>query len=149
DRRLPGQPSGEPEVPDPRTVTRFDALYAQNCAGCHGARGEGGAAIGLAAPGDLAIVPDDVLRDVAARGIPGTGMPASERTAAGMLTPAQIDALVAGIRGWGARRDDADPTTPPYRAAAAGDARRGADVFRDHCGSCHGANGRGGPHGGS
>jgi mono/diheme cytochrome c family protein len=139
-----GRPAPEPEVVDPRTVVSFETLYAANCAGCHGARGQGGAALGLASPGYLAIVPDAAIRQVIASGRPRTAMPAFAQSAGGMLTDAQVDALVAGIRAWAPAGVQPDPQAPPYQASAPGDAGRGAQVFRDHCGSCHGVDGRGG-----
>ena len=51
-------------------------LYGQNCAGCHGEDGKGGAAIALADPVYLAIADDAILRRATAGGIPGTSMPA-------------------------------------------------------------------------
>jgi mono/diheme cytochrome c family protein len=146
---LPGRPSLENEVTDPRKVVSFDTLYGANCAGCHGARGQGGAAIGLASPGYLAIVSDAVVRQVIADGRPRTAMPAFAQSAGGMLTDAQVDALVAGIRAWAPAGLRPDPQAPPYQAPTAGDPRRGAQVFRDQCGSCHGADGRGGQSAGS
>ncbi len=147
--RLPGQPSAENDVADPRKVVSFETLYGANCAGCHGARGQGGAAIGLASPGYLAIVSDTAVRQVIADGRPRTAMPAFAQKAGGLLTDAQVDALVAGIRAWAPAGLRADPQAPPYQAPAAGDPQRGAQVFRDHCGSCHGADGRGGQGAGS
>jgi mono/diheme cytochrome c family protein len=141
--RAPGQPSSEPEVPDPRKVVTFEPLYDQNCAGCHGARGQGGAAIGLSSPGYLAVAPDAAIRRVIANGRTATSMPAFAQSAGGMLSDEQIDALVNGIRRW-APAALPDPQAPPYQATAPGDPQRGAQVFRDHCGSCHGADGRGG-----
>jgi mono/diheme cytochrome c family protein len=146
--RLPGQPSAEAEV-DPRQVVSFETLYRSNCAGCHGATGQGGAAIGLASPGYLAIAPDAVIRKVIADGRPKTAMPAFAQSAGGMLTDAQIDALVGGIRAWAPAGLRPDPEAPPYQPAEPGDPQRGAQVFRDHCGSCHGVDGRGGRGGGS
>jgi cytochrome c oxidase cbb3-type subunit 3/ubiquinol-cytochrome c reductase cytochrome c subunit len=148
DHALNGQPSAEPEVPDPRTVVSFAPLYNLNCAGCHGERGQGGAAVGLASPAYLAYAPDDAIRDVIANGRPGTTMPAFARSAGGMLTDAQIAALQNGIRGWAdGARPEADP--PPYQPTVAGDGLRGAEVFRAHCASCHGNHGHGGRGGSS
>jgi mono/diheme cytochrome c family protein len=61
-----------------------------------------------------------------------------------MLTDAQVEAIVAGIRAWA--RPDASHGVglPPYAARAAGDAKRGSSVYAEYCSSCHGANGRGG-----
>jgi mono/diheme cytochrome c family protein len=141
---FPGQPSAANEAGDPRTVVSFEPLYASNCAGCHGAGGQGGAAVALASPGYLAIAPSAVIREVIANGRPKTAMPAFAQSAGGMLTEAQIDALADGIRAWAPAGLEPDPKAPPYQAQAPGDPQRGAQVFRDHCGSCHGADGRGG-----
>ena len=51
----PGKPGPEPEVARPEQVLAFAALYAQNCAACHGEKGKNGAAISLANPVYLAI----------------------------------------------------------------------------------------------
>src|SRR5947209_11824636 len=96
----PGRPGKESEVIPPNEVTDFNLLYAQNCAGCHGADGKGGAAIALADPVFLAIADDSVIRRTAVNGVPRTSMPAFGQSAGGMLTDKQIDALVRGIREW-------------------------------------------------
>jgi mono/diheme cytochrome c family protein len=136
------RPAAE-QVADPRAVSSFELLYATNCAGCHGARGEGGPARGLAAPGYLVSVSDAAIHSVIAEGRPKTAMPAFAQSAGGMLSDAQVSALVAGIRAWAPAGLTADPRMPHYPAATAGDAQRGARVFRERCGSCHGADGRG------
>jgi len=141
--KLPGQPTGPVEAGDPREVVAFEPLYAQNCAGCHGAKGGGGAAIGLASPDYLAFAGDGAIRDVIANGRPSSAMPAFAKSAGGMLTDAQVDALVAGMRAWGTAAQS-DATLPPYAPAAAGDPARGEKVFQTHCASCHGAGGKGG-----
>ena len=140
----PGVHRPELAVVPPNEVVDFNALYGQNCAGCHGVDGKGGAAIALANPVFLAIADDTVIRRVASNGVPGTPMPAFGQGAGGMLTDKQIDALVSGIRSWA--RPDAlgDQTPPPYTATAPGDPQRGADAYRTYCSSCHGANARGG-----
>jgi mono/diheme cytochrome c family protein len=141
--RAPGQPSGKDEVADPRDVVDFATLYASNCAGCHGIRGEGGASIGLASRGYLAIAPDAAIRDAISRGRPRTAMPAFARSAGGLLGDAQVDALVKGIRAWAPDGLDTSPDAPPYRSTGPGDPARGEHVFREQCGSCHGPDGRG------
>src|SRR5580658_9591315 len=60
----------------PSEISDFNVLYGENCAGCHGSEGRGGAAIALADPVYLAIADDTVLRRAASNGIPGTSMPA-------------------------------------------------------------------------
>jgi mono/diheme cytochrome c family protein len=72
-------------------------------------------------------------------------MPAFARSAGGMLTDEQIDALVAGIRArWAKPEAVRGISPPPYAAHDAGDAKRGAGVFAARCASCHGTGGRGG-----
>src|SRR5467141_1580060 len=141
---FPGAPHPGSEMVAPSEVVEFRLLYGQNCAGCHGANGKGGAGIALANPVFLAIADDSVIRRTAANGVPGTSMPAFAQTAGGMLTEKQIDALVSGIRSWAKPNALGDQTPPPYTAPAPGDPQRGADVYRTYCSSCHGTNGRGG-----
>lgn len=147
--KLLEQPSSADEWVDPRTMLSFEKLYGTNCAGCHGVRGAGGAAIGLASPGYLAIVSDADMRRVTAEGRAKTAMPAFAASAGGLLSDAQVGALVRGIRSWepaGLRRD---PKAPPYEPSAHGDAGRGTRVFAEHCGGCHGTDGKGGAYTGS
>jgi mono/diheme cytochrome c family protein len=134
----------ESEVISPTEVVDFNQLYGQNCAGCHGLDGKGGAGIALANPVFLAIADDGVIRRTAANGTPGTAMPAFAQSAGGMLTDKQIDALVQGIRAWAKPEAFKDTTLPPYSAQAPGDSHRGVDVYRTYCSSCHGVDGRGG-----
>jgi mono/diheme cytochrome c family protein len=134
----------EAAVVPPNEVVDFNVLYSQNCSGCHGVEGSGGAAIALANPVFLAIADDAVIRRVASNGVPGTPMPASAQSAGGMLTDKQIDALVRGIRSWARPNAVGDTTPPPYAATSSGDAQRGANAYRIYCSSCHGADGRGG-----
>jgi cytochrome c oxidase cbb3-type subunit 3 len=137
-------PASAEEVVDPRTVLSFERLYASNCAGCHGARGAGSAAIGLASPRYLGIVSDADIRQVIAEGRARTAMPAFAQSAGGLLSDAQVDALVRGIRAWAPTGLGRDPEAPPYETSAAGDSDHGARVFAEHCGGCHGADGSGG-----
>ena len=141
--RAPGQPSDKPEIGDPRQVVEFGSLYATNCAGCHGVRGEGGASIGLASRGYLAVAPDAAIREAISRGRPRTAMPAFARSAGGLLSDAQVDALVKGIRAWAPDGLETSPDAPPYLATGPGSPAHGAQVFREQCGSCHGPDGRG------
>ncbi len=140
----PGRPSKDSEVLPPNRVMDFKFLYSQNCAGCHGVSGKGGAAIALANPVFLAIADDAVIRRVAANGVPGTSMPAFAQSAGGMLTDKQIDALVSGIRSWANPEALIKVTPPPYSSQIPGDPQRGANAYRTYCSSCHGADGRGG-----
>ena len=140
----PGRPAPDSAVIAPDKVVDFDVLYATNCAGCHGANGTGGAAIGLADPVYLAIADDATIRRVTADGVPGTAMPAFAQSAGGLLTAAQIDVIVNGMRArWAKPTALADASVPPYAAPASGDPARGATVYVRYCSSCHGADGQG------
>ncbi len=140
---LPGRPGPGPGVIRPEKVLDFTTLYQQNCSGCHGADGKGGAAIALANPVYLAIADDVTIRRTTAKGVRGTQMPPFAQSEGGMLTDTQINALVSGIRSW-ARPDALRAIeVPPYAAEAPGNPQRGADVFRKFCSACHGPNGEG------
>ena len=139
--RLPGRPDAREEVGRPEQVLDFNLLYKENCAGCHGADGKGGAAIALRDPIFLAIADDATIQKIAAGGVPGTQMSPFAQSKGGMLTDGQIGALVLGIRGW-ARADVSREGLPPF-AAAPGDPQRGAGVYATFCASCHGPDGQG------
>jgi cytochrome c oxidase cbb3-type subunit III len=141
---LPGRPGPGPEVVRPDEVLDFNTLYKQNCSGCHGAEGRGGAAVSLADPVYLALVDEATFRRVTANGVPGTPMPAFARSAGGTLTDRQIDVLVRESRARWAKPDALSGISPPrYLAASTGDARRGAAVYETFCASCHGPGGKG------
>jgi len=142
--RFPGIHRAELAVVPPSEVVDFNVLYGQNCAGCHGVAGKGGAALALANPVFLAIANDSVIRRVASNGVPGTPMPAFAQSAGGMLTEKQIDALVSGVRSWANPNALGHQVPPPYAPPAPGDPQRGAEAYRIYCSSCHGADGRGG-----
>ena len=140
----PGRPLPKDLPIVPGDISDFKVLYGQNCAGCHGSEGKGGAAIALADPVYLAIADDTVLRRAATNGIPGTSMPAFAQSAGGMLTDNQIDLIANGIRERWSQPDvfrGADP--PPYSSSRPGDSTRGSQVYATYCSSCHGVDGRG------
>ena len=140
-----GQPGKESEVLAPSEVLEFGVLYGQNCAGCHGTEGRGGAAIRLANPVYLAIADDIAIRKVIANGVQGTAMPAFAVTAGGMLTDAQIDVITKEIRSrWGKQGIPDTATVPSYTAKSTGDAQRGEAAYKTYCESCHGPGGGGG-----
>jgi cytochrome c oxidase cbb3-type subunit III len=144
----PGRPQKGPEVVAPNEVTDFRTLYAENCAGCHGSEGRGGAAIALADPVYLAIADDESIRKVVANGLKGTSMPAFAQSAGGMLTNKQIDVITTEMRSRWSRPAILNGVNPPaYAAKSAGNAQQGEVVYGTYCASCHGAQGRGGPKG--
>lgn len=140
-----GQPAKGSEVLAPNEVLEFSTLYAENCAGCHGAEGRGGAAIALANPVYLAIADDTSIHKVIANGVRGTAMSAFAESAGGMLTDAQIDAITKGIRSRWSQQGVLDAATvPSYAPKSLGDAQRGEGAYKTYCESCHGPGGGGG-----
>jgi mono/diheme cytochrome c family protein len=144
----PGQPHPGSKILNPDAVLDFHALHSSNCAGCHGPEGRGGAAIGVGDPVYLALVDDAALRNVIAKGVPGTAMPAFAQSAGGMLTDAQVDVIVRDMRAQWSRAGILDGANPPsYAAKSTGDAQHGERVYATFCQACHGPGGGGGPKG--
>jgi mono/diheme cytochrome c family protein len=140
-----GQPNKGSEVPAPKEVLDFGTLYAENCAGCHGAEGRGGAAIALDNPIYMAIADDTAIRQVITNGVRGTAMPAFGDSAGGMLTDAQIDLITKEIRSRWSKQGAVDTATAPsYAPKSTGDAQRGEAAYKTYCESCHGPSGGGG-----
>jgi len=131
----------DPPVSPPSQMLEFSVLYSKNCAGCHGPNGKGGAAVPLADPVFLAIADDATIRRIATNGVHGTPMSAFAQSAGGMLTDQQMEAIVRGIRSWAKPAALGGTNPPSYAPQSAGNAQRGADVYRTYCSSCHGANG--------
>jgi mono/diheme cytochrome c family protein len=149
-----GSPHGQPlkgsETLAPGEVLDFDTLYAQNCSGCHGVEGRGGAAIALADPVYLAIADDAAMRKVTASGVPGTAMPAFAQSAGGMLADKQIDVITTQIRTRWSRGDNLTTANlPSYAPKSAGNVAQGEATYKTYCESCHGPGGSGGPKGSS
>ena len=151
--RLPGKPDEAARWKRPTEVVVFDQLYAENCAGCHGADGRLGAARPLNDPLYLALVNDDTLRQVIAQGVPNTAMPAFVQQQGGILTDEQIKVIVQGIRSRWARSDQLTTATlPAYESEKdlkSGDVNRGLVVYKSYCSQCHDTDGSGHPKGGA
>jgi cytochrome c oxidase cbb3-type subunit III len=140
---LPGQPTPNSIPIQPNDVTNFQALYTQNCQGCHGINGKGGATIGLATPNYAVFAGAEQIRKITANGVPGTAMPAFAHSSGGLLTDAQVDALVTGIEKNFATQQAVTAPLPPYTSATPGNAAHGAAGFQKFCASCHGPEGKG------
>ena len=139
-----GKPGKDSEALAPDEVLDFKILYAENCAGCHGAAGRGGAAIALADPVYLSIADADAMRKVIANGVRGTSMPAFARSAGGMLADKQIDVLTEQIRArWSRPGILNGAEAPSYAAKTVGDVSHGEIAYQTYCESCHGTEGRG------
>lgn len=136
---MPGRPHAGPEVERPESLASFQPLYQQNCSGCHGANGQKGPATNLSNPVYQAIVDDATLRDIIAKGQPGTLMPAFGKQAGGFLTENQIEILVRGLRSsWAKGNLLQGQNPPPYKADAPGDPAHGQMVYTSVCAQCHG-----------
>jgi len=139
----PGRQAVETAPIRPADIADFHLLFSQNCSGCHGANGQGALTVGIGRPVYLAIADEATIHETIERGRPGTPMPAFAQKAGGMLTDAQIDILVHGIRGWANPGAFANTKLPAYAASQSGDATRGAELFKASCAQCHGPEGRG------
>lgn len=127
-----------PPVERPQDVLSFNALYSENCAACHGSDGRNGQATDLANPEYEALIDDATLHKWIANGMPGTQMPAFAQSANGMLTDAQVDAIVTGMRKmWAKPNAFGGATPPPYPQVQAGDAKRGQQTYQARCAICH------------
>ncbi len=141
---MPGYPTATKEATRPSEVLDFKTLYAQNCSGCHGENGRGGAAIALNNPAYLAVAGAETVHAATAQGMHGTLMPAFARSSNGMLTDEQVDALVHGIlQNWGNPAEFAGIKLPLYASSGSGDAAAGEEAYLTACARCHGADGSG------
>ena len=146
---LPGRPDPAERYRRPTEIVDFETLYARNCSGCHGATGRLGPARPLADPLYLAYAGATHLRQIVAEGVPGTSMPAFGQAEGGLLTDAQVDALVQGsFERWGDASKLEGVSLPAYTAST-GNPAGGEVAFASFCADCHGADGSGGKRGGS
>jgi mono/diheme cytochrome c family protein len=163
----PGSSGGvAAEPPGGAEAERGRAVFAQQCAACHGAegRGDGEAAYLLyPKPRDLraaryrlvstwegAPTDDDLLRTIT-RGIPGSAMPSW-----GHLPEADRRALVAFVKSLADQplvvapaaapadgsRGTGPITVPPEPSDSATNRARAEELFAGACASCHGATGK-------
>lgn len=141
---MPGRPLEKDRPIRPKDITSFDVLWSTNCAGCHGADGQMGAARPLNDPLYLAWTSDASLRLLTQQGVNKGLMPAFAIGHGGTLTDAQIEILVQEMRHRWAKADRfTDVDLPPY-VAQPGDPTRGAAAYQEFCSECHGADGTGG-----
>lgn len=134
----PGKPHEEEMIAE--NVTDFPSLYANNCAGCHGAEGKNGPGRILNDSLYLSFIPKAELKKVLIYGRAGTAMPAWSKAQGGPLVDHQIDVLVNGIYDSWARPFDAHgEAIPAYSASVeSGDAANGKKLFSRSCFMCHG-----------
>jgi mono/diheme cytochrome c family protein len=147
---LPGRPNPADAFKPPDQVVDFNTLFAQNCAGCHGANGQLGPAPPLNDPLFLQIVDDDDLLMAISGGRPGTPMPAFAHGQGGPLTDTQVEILANGIKPeWGSAQK-AHEKPPDYEMTDVKKANKasGAKAFARACAGCHGEHGQGGKYAG-
>ncbi|HEU0152145.1 MAG TPA: c-type cytochrome [Arenimonas sp.] len=117
------------------------ARYQQYCALCHGPDRAGHAndhAPSLKSPSLIATGTPVVIGEAIAYGRPGTPMGAYHVEMGGPLTRQEIRELAFWLM-------DMAPTDPiPVADRVEGDLALGAEVYAQHCASCHGAEGEGG-----
>ncbi len=97
--RLPGRSGLNSEVVRPTEVLDFNVIYRENCAGCHGSQGKGGAEFDLAGQNPMCFampVPPPIgrrflaIRSTALRCMPSTAHPAMAQTVEGARRPARL-----------------------------------------------------------
>jgi mono/diheme cytochrome c family protein len=143
-----GQMSANAQSEDPLALGA--RLFAENCAVCHGADGQGriGATLAKDWP---SIRPDLTVESIITNGVPGTAMPAWSQPKGGPLSEAEIAALTSYILSWqtgGVPQITAGPTAtnrPPITPLPEiqGDPNNGAVLFDQNCVVCHGDQGQG------
>lgn len=132
------------------------ALFLNQCSGCHGQYGEGGPNPNR--PGSiippisshtfLANFTDETLFNIVSNGLPDSGMAAFGLQNGGPLDADKIDLLVGYIRSWQTNPPVASSAGSPNNSetievsAAKGNAERGSLYFNTFaCSSCHGQDG--------
>jgi len=110
-------------------------LYVQNCGACHGYNGNGGMGVPLSLPDFLSTVSNEYLFKTIRNGRPGRVMPAFKH-----FSDEDVDSIINYIRSW------SDSIPPMYTTKRIkGDATHGNQLYQQHCASCHGESGTGGP----
>ena len=129
------------------SIERGQALFAQNCAACHGDFGEGGpnpasptqiiSPIGIA---DFLNTRDDAtLFQIISQGQPNQGMSPFGIANGGNLDDDQINSIVAYVRSWQAN----PPVTAPPQYTLPTVSLSGNEVYTTICAQCHGTSGEG------
>jgi mono/diheme cytochrome c family protein len=138
------------QTPEPGVEQLGARLFAENCAVCHGADGQGRVGADLRKDWP-SIRPDLTVRSIIANGVPGSKMPAWSQANGGPLSEAEIEALTLYILSWqtgGAPQELDRPTAtalPPVTPIpeVQGDPNRGAGLFAENCAMCHGLQAQG------
>ncbi|RME40590.1 MAG: hypothetical protein D6788_03010, partial [Planctomycetota bacterium] len=141
--RVAKSPFGRPE--------KGAVVYAANCTGCHGPRGEGASGPALSNPNFLRFASDGFLMATMAIGRRGTEMRPVKRGPQSILglSSDEIHDLVAYLRSWEyappfPRVTGGSPKAAvPHRFVVPWNLKRGQRLFRSFCAGCHGKEGKG------
>ena len=123
--------SKRPEISDLAAVEAGRKQFANACAACHGAEGQGGRGPNLRARLGSDELKDDALFMVIQKGVPGGGMPGAD------LPEPQAWQLITFLRAL---------TAPAAESHTPGDVAAGQQIFWGEagCGGCHSVRGKGG-----
>lgn len=145
----PGKPPAEqtPNQGEQIVAMDFKSIFAQNCAGCHGANGRQGPGRVLNDPLYLAVSSKQIIRKVLTGGRGGGLMPPFAASNGGPLTDKQLDILIDGMYSNWAKPFDFHGAPPPSYdgAGVTGDLGRGRKLFLKACFACHAPGGVAGP----
>lgn len=137
--RVSKSPHGRPEL--------GALVYAGNCVGCHGPRGEGASGPALSNPGFLRFASDGFLMATMALGRDGTEMRPVKRGPQSILNLSsdEVNDLVAYLRSWefASPFDSGVAARMPHRFVVPWDLERGKQLFASNCAGCHGIEGKG------
>ncbi|MEW6743734.1 MAG: c-type cytochrome [Planctomycetota bacterium] len=133
----PTPPSFEDVQRSRRDLALGARTYSEECATCHGRRGEGAIGPSLRSPVLHFLAGDRFLYDTLVEGRPGTAMPRHRSFDA--VTLASVLAFLRSLCGEAAPPVDLRAVVLPEGSAAAGQ-----NAYRLSCAACHGENGEGG-----
>ena len=137
--RVAKSPHGRPE--------KGARLYVNNCAACHGERGQGASGPALANREFLRFASDGFLMATMALGRLGTEMRPVKRGPQSILglTSDEVNDLVAFLRSWEYEPpvNPDNPDAPPHRFVVPWDLARGRELYASNCEGCHGEEGKG------
>lgn|SRR5574341_85424 len=123
-------------------------LFAENCAPCHGQRGEG--RIGATLNDVFAAIDQNALiEQVVRNGVSGSFMPAFAQESGGPLADQEIADIIAYMDSWDTASEPVAPAPPrpeqeiPPIPEVDGDPNNGYTIFQQNCAVCHGKGGEG------
>ncbi len=135
--REPARLDSDAERDLQQSVAAGETIFAEQCAACHGDRGQGGIGPALNSKSLLTGVGNNQLFGLVRTGIPGTAMPAWAQDFGGPLTDEQIRQVVSFVRAWEPTAVEVTPVGLPP------DPQRGSEIFESICFACHGSQGTG------